>query len=63
MFVTALEMNNLDCTRTDEQFTACLWEGLIHEWKHTLLAPPLSLYVGKQLTAVSHTATVEMSCL
>ena len=25
------------------KFTACFREGLIHEWKHTLLAPPLPL--------------------
>ena len=24
-----------------EKFTACLWEGLIHEWKQALLAPHL----------------------
>ena len=30
-----------DCTKSNAHFTVCLWEGLIHEWKHTLLAPSL----------------------
>ena len=44
MFVTTLEMNNFDCTKINahfKKFTACLWEGLIHEWTITLLAPHL----------------------
>ena len=31
---TALKMDNLDCTKINahlEKFTACLWEGLIHD--------------------------------
>ena len=39
-------MDNFDCTKMNahfEKFTACLWEGLIHEWKQALLAPPLPL--------------------
>lgn len=45
-FVTALGMDKFDCTKINahfKKFTACLWEGLIHEWKHALLAPPLPL--------------------
>ena len=54
MFVTTLGMDNFDCTKMNahfEKFTACLREGLIHEWKQALLAP----YVAKQLTALFHT--------
>ena len=57
MFVTTLEMDNFDCTKMNahfKKFTACLREGLIHEWKQALLAPPLP-YVAKQLTALFHT--------
>ena len=36
MFVTTLGMDNIDCTKMK-------WEGLIHEWKQALLAPPLPL--------------------
>ena len=46
MFVTTLGMDNFDCTKINahfEKFTACLREGLIHEWKQALLAPPLPL--------------------
>ena len=42
---------SLDCTKINAHFQICLWEGLIHEWKHALLAP----YVGKQFTALFHT--------
>ena len=64
MFVTALEIDNLDYTKINAQFkkfTACLQEGLIYKWKHTVLAP----YVGKQLTALFHsyTAMVDICCL
>ena len=41
-----LGMDNFDCTKMNahfKKFTACLWEGLIHEWKQALLAPPLPL--------------------
>ena len=59
MFVTTLGMDNFDCTKMNahfKKFTACLREGLIHEWKQALLAPPLLfLYVAKQLTALFHT--------
>ena len=40
VFVTTLKMDNFDCTKMNTHFTACLWEGLFHEWKHKLLAPP-----------------------
>ena len=46
MFVTTLGMDNFDCTKMNahfKKFTACLREGLIHEWKQALLAPPLPL--------------------
>ena len=46
MFVTTLGMDNFDCTKMNahfEKFTTCLREGLIHEWKQALLAPPLPL--------------------
>ena len=46
MFVTAHENGQLGLHQnqcTLKKFTACLQEGLIHEWIHTLLAPPLSL--------------------
>ena len=46
MFVTTLEMDNFDCTKMNarfQKFTACLRDGLIHEWKQALLAPPLPL--------------------
>ena len=31
-FVTALGMANFDCNKNEKKFTACLREGLIHEW-------------------------------
>ena len=43
MFVTILGMDNFDCTKMMtylKKITACLREGLIHEWKQALLAPP-----------------------
>ena len=46
MFVATLGMDNFDCTKMNahfKKFTACLREGLIHEWKQALLAPPLPL--------------------
>ena len=39
-------MDNFDCTKMNaqfEKFTACLREGLIHEWKQTLPVPSLPL--------------------
>ena len=44
MFVTTLEIDNLEM---NAHFTAFLWEGLIHEWKLALLAPPLPLMLLK----------------
>ena len=46
MFVTTLGMDNFDCTKMNahfKKFIRCLREGLIHEWKQPLLAPPLPL--------------------
>ena len=46
MFVTTLGMDNFDCTKMNadfKKFTACPREGLIHERKQALLAPPLPL--------------------
>ena len=46
MFVTTLGMDNFDCTKMNahfQKFTACLSEGLIHEWKHAFPAPPFPL--------------------
>ena len=43
MFVTTVQIDNIDGTKMNADFTACPWEGLIHEWTHTLLAPPLPL--------------------
>ena len=40
MFVTTLEMDNFDRTKMNarfQKFTACLQEGLIHEWKQSLV--------------------------
>ena len=59
MFITTLGMDNFDCTKMNahfKNFTGCLREGLIHEWKQALLAPPLPL--AKQLTALFHTQTL-----
>ena len=39
MFVITLGMDNFDCTKMNahfKKFTACLREGLIHEWKQAL---------------------------
>ena len=46
MLVTTLGMDNFDCTKMIahcKKLTACLQEGLIHEWKQALLAPPSPL--------------------
>ena len=46
MFVTTFGMDNSECTKMNAYFqklTACLWEVLIHECKHALLAPPFLL--------------------
>jgi len=60
MFVTALENRQLRLHQnqsTFQKFIAFLWEGLIHELKHILLAP----YVSKQLTALFHTQPLLIS--
>ena len=43
MFVTTVQIDKMDCTKMNADFTACPWEGLIHEWTHIMLAPPLPL--------------------
>ena len=46
MFVNALENGQLGLHQnqcTFQKFIACLWEGLIHEWKNSLLALTLPL--------------------
>ena len=66
MFVTTLGMDNFDCTKMNghfKKFTACLQEGLIHEWKQALLAPPLSLMSLNTHGSVPHTATVQLPWL
>ena len=52
MFVTTLEIDNFEM---NAHFTACLWEGLIHEWKLALLAPPLPLMGATKLTSLFYT--------
>ena len=51
ILVNSVEWTTLTAPK---KFTACLREGLIHEWKQALLASPLPLVV-KQLTALFHT--------
>ena len=66
MFVTALGMDNFDCTKMQAHFTACLREGLIHEWKQAGITSPTSPpYVPKQLTVLSvpHTSTLQHTLL
>ena len=46
MFVTTFGMDNFNYTKMNthfDKFTACLQEGLIHEWNQALLAPTLPL--------------------
>ena len=55
MFVTTLGMDNFDCTKMNahfKKFTACLREGLIHEWKQALLAP--IIHRSRRLFLASH---------
>ena len=66
MFATTLGMDNFDCTKMNAhfpKFTACLREGLIHEWKQALLAPPLPLILLTTHGSVPHTNTVQVSSL
>ena len=69
MFVTTLGMDNFDCTKMNahfKKFTACLREGLIHEWKQALLAPPLplmSLNNSRLCSTSPHTATNQLPWL
>ena len=44
MFATTLGMDNFDCTKMNahfKKFTACLREGVIHEWKQALVVRTL----------------------
>ena len=69
MFVTTLGMDSFDCTKMFahfKTFRACLREGVIHEWKQALLAPPSPLMLVKKKkthSSVPHTATVDISFL
>ena len=67
MFVTTLGMDNFDCTKMNahfKKFTACLREGLIHEWKQALLAPPLPfmLLSNSRLCSTHAVTTLQLSC-
>ena len=46
-----------------KKFTACLREGLIHEWKQALLAPPLYLILLNNSWLCSHTNTLQLPSL
>ena len=53
-----LMLDNFDCTEMIahlKKFTACLQEGLIHEWKQSITSPTSPPYVAKQLMALFHT--------
>ena len=66
VFVTTLGMDNFDCTKMNahfKKFTACLWEGLIHEWKQALLAPPLPLMSLNNSRFCSTHNSLQLSCL
>ena len=67
-FVATLGMDNFDCTKMNahfQKFTACLREGLIHEWKQALLAPPLPLMSlnNSRFCSTHTTTTLQLSCL
>ena len=54
-----LGLHQNDCTF--KKCTACLREGLIHEWKQALLAPPSPLMLVKKThSSGPHTATVDI---
>ena len=66
MFVTTLGMDNFDCTKMNahfKKFTACLREGLIHECKQALLAPPLPLILLNNSRLFPHTNVLQLSSL
>ena len=66
MFVTTLGIDNFHCTKMNAHFKysqLIYGRGSIHEWKQVLLAPPLPLIFAKQLTALFHTTTLQLSCL
>ena len=63
MFLATLVMDNFDCIKMNahfKQFTACLREGLIHECKQALLAPPPPLM---SLNNSRICSTFQLSCL
>ena len=61
---TVLKMDNLDCTKINLCTFYSLSTGGAHSRLLAHIASPTSPpYVGKQLSSVPHTATVEMSCL
>ena len=65
MFVAILGIDNFDCTKMNthfKKFIACLREGLIHEWKQALLAPPLPLMSLNNSWFCSHTTPLQLSC-
>ena len=67
MFVTTLGMDNFDCTKMNphfKKFTACLLEGLIHEWKQALLlAPPLPIMSLNNSRLCSTHNPLQLSCI
>ena len=66
MFVTTPGMDNFDCTKMNayfKKFTACLRDGLIHECKQALLAPPLPLMsLNNSRLCSTRMNTVQLSC-
>ena len=66
-FVTTLGMDKFDCNKMNarfKKFTACLREGLIHEWKQALLAPPLPfMLLNNSRLCSTHTTTVQLYSL
>ena len=68
MFATTLGMDNFDCTKMNahfKKFTACLREGLIHEWKQALLAPPLPLMSlnNSRFCSTHKKSPLQLACL
>ena len=64
MFVTTLGMDEFDCFKMNAHFTACLREGVIHESKQALIAPPLprvSLITGLKWTGLDRTGLTKTS--
>ena len=52
------------CHSMDASTSACLREGLIHEWKQVLLAPPLPLMsLNNSQLYSTHNHSSQLSCL